>query len=218
MLNKLKQQLMLPQFVNGLVETLLNGLIQRTQGYEPFLRKLNGKIMHLTVTKDDADWIGLYFVFSPQRIDLLADYQGDVDCSVQVLPSLLMNMPSKAKLSQYLNEKSLILQGDLQVLQDFLVLFDYLEKDPAELLSPYLGDVVAQSLVNFTQMLKQQIQQHFQLSQGYWGERLTEEWQLVAPSLAIADFCEQVKTLEKKTTVLQQKIAELAQSKDTYAR
>ncbi|VEI47346.1 Uncharacterized protein conserved in bacteria [Actinobacillus equuli] len=42
-----------------------------------------------------------------------------------------------------------MLNGDIQVLQHFTALLDELEKDPAELLSPFVGDVLAQTSTDF---------------------------------------------------------------------
>lgn len=204
--DELKQQLMLPQLFNGGLETLLNGLIQRTGHCEGYLRKLNGKVLAVQLTHIDAR---IYFVFSTQHIDLLEQYAEQADCAITIAPNLLLNPPKKSELTQYINDKSIVLNGDLQVLQDFIALLDYLEKDPAELLSPYVGDIVAQSAVDFGRKIFTAFQRKMAQSQRYWGERLTEEYQLIAPSLAIADFCDQVKMLEKQTALLEQKITQL---------
>nr|WP_245872565.1 SCP2 sterol-binding domain-containing protein [Avibacterium endocarditidis] len=79
---------------------------------------------------------------------MLNRYEGEVDCAVSLNAQLLFKMPSKQQLSRYLNDQSIQLQGDLQVLQDFTALLEFLEKDPAELLSPFVGDVIAQSAVD----------------------------------------------------------------------
>lgn len=115
----------------------------------------------------------------------------------------------KAQLSQYINDQSILMQGDLQVLQDVVALMEFVEKDPAELLSRYIGDVPAHSAVSFLQNFIRTLKQKLGQSQQYWGERLTEEWQVVSPSLAVVDFCEQVKTLEKDTALFEQKLAKL---------
>ena len=69
--------------------------------------------------------------------------------------------------------------------------------------------MVAQSAVDFGRNLKAEFEHKTVQSQRYWGERLTEEYQLIAPALAVDDFCEQVKTLEKQTALLEQKINRL---------
>ncbi|MFU2077156.1 ubiquinone biosynthesis accessory factor UbiJ [Avibacterium endocarditidis] len=204
------QQLMLPQWLNGALESLLNYLLKRTAHSEIYLRKLNGKVLKINVQQIDFP---IYFVFSPQRIDLLNQYEGEVDCAVNLKAQLLLQMPSKQQLSAHLNDQSIQLQGDLQVLQDFTALLEFLEKDPAELLSPFVGDVVAQSAVNFLRNFALMAKRKLQQSQQYWGERLTEEWAVISPSLAIADFCEQVKTLEKHTALVEQKLAQLEKNR-----
>lgn len=200
------QQLMLPQFITAGLETLLNKLIAHTEYCEPYLRKLDNKV--LTV-KPQKLHFPLYFVFSQQGIDLFTQYEGEPDCSVEIAPNLLFHMPKKAELSQFINDKSILLQGDLQVLQEFVALIEFIEKDPAELLSHYIGDVAAQSAVDFLRKLNQILKYKISQSQQFWGERLTEEWQVVTPSLAIADFCDQVKILEKDTVLLEQKVTKL---------
>lgn len=205
-LNQLKLSLMLPQLFNSSVETLLNYLLQRSPHYQTHLRKLKGKILSVCLQKWEQP---LYFVFSSQRIDILGKYEGDADCEIKIAANLLFNAPKKAEISRYINDQSIQLQGDLQVLQDFVTLMEFIEKDPAELLSPYLGDVVAHSAVSFLQNLQRNLKQRFTQSQRYWGERLTEEWQVISPSAAIEDFCQQVKILEKDTALLEQRFNQI---------
>ena len=126
---------------------------------------------------------------------------------------LLFTPLKKSQISQWINDKSIVLEGDLQVLQDFAALVEFLEKDPAELLSPYVGDIAAQSAVNFLRKITAIGRQKLSQSQRYWGERLTEEWQLISLALALADFADEVKTLEKQTALLEQKINQLTESK-----
>ena len=205
-LDTLRQQLMLPQLVNGGLETLLNHLIQRTEYCEPYLRKLQEKVLAVHFEHLNQQ---IYLMFSAQRVDLLHQYEGSTDCASRISPNLLLKFPKKSELTQYINDKSIVLDGDLQVLQDFVALVEFLEKDPAELLSRYIGDVAAHTMVEGGRKLLNEIRQKATQSQRYWGERLTEEYELIAPSLAIADFCDQVETLEKQTALLEKKIKNL---------
>lgn len=202
----LLQQLMLPQILNAGLETAFNHLLKNTAHIEPHLRKLNGKCLLVTLDKVN---ISVYFLFSTQQIDVLNQYEVEVDCAVQLSPTLLLKKPEKSQLSQFINDQSIRLQGDLQVLQDFVALVEFLQKDPAELLSHYVGDVVAHSAVTFLKNLACLLQSKFNKSQQFWGERLTEEYEVIAPSLAIEDFCQQVKTLEKQTALLEQKFKQI---------
>lgn len=205
-LEQLKLNLMFPQFLRGALETLLNQLISHTEHCEAYLRKLDNKILAVNLQGIDFP---LFFLFSAQRVEILGRYEGQTDCAVNLSPKLLLTMPKKAELSQFINDQSIQLQGDLQVLQDFVALLEFVEKDPAEWLSRYLGDVPAQGSINLLRQLKQVLQYKLTQSQQFWGERLTEEWQLVSPSLAIADFCTQVEQLAQDVAGLEQKIQKL---------
>ena len=206
----LKQQLMLPQLLNSGLESVLNYLIGRTAYCAPYLRKLAGKSLQVNVKNMD---ITLFFLFSESRVDILQQYEATPDCAVTVSLKLLFTPLKKSQISQWINDKSIVLEGDLQVLQDFATLVEFLEKDPAELLSPYVGDIAAQSAVNFLRKITAIGRQKLSQSQRYWGERLTEEWQLISPALALADFADEVKMLEKQTALLEQKINQLTESK-----
>lgn len=197
---------MLAQLAQASIETGLNQLLQRSPDAMPFLAKLKGKVLAIKLQQNSLQ---LYFAFATQQIDVLNQYADTPDCEVAIASKLLFNPPKKSAISQYINDKSLIFSGDLQVLQDFVGLLEKLEKDPAQLLAPYLGDVLAFSAVNFCQKFASQLKQKITLSQQFWGERLTEEWQLVSPRLAVADFNDEVKKLEKQTALLEQKIAQL---------
>lgn len=78
MLSSIKQQLMLPQLVNGLLEQAVNYLIERSEGVVPRLRKLSGKVLLLRLKQGGY----CYLLFSEQRLDILAQYDGEADCEV----------------------------------------------------------------------------------------------------------------------------------------
>ena len=198
----LKQQWMLPQLLNSGLESVLNYLIGRTAYCAPYLRKLAGKSLQVKVKNMD---ITLFFLFSESRVDILQQYETTPDCAVTLSLKLLFTPLKKSQISQWINDKSIVLEGDLQVLQDFAALVEFLEKD--------VGDIAAQSAVNFLRKITAIGRQKLSQSQRYWGERLTEEWQLISPALALADFADEVKTLEKQTALLEQKINQLTESK-----
>ncbi|KGQ69686.1 hypothetical protein OA57_10520 [Chelonobacter oris] len=205
-LNKLKTQLLLPQLLNAAIETALSYLLQRSENSQPHLRKLNGKVLALQLQQLE---ITVYFVFSLQQIDVLQYYEGEADCRVQTSAKIGLKIPKKAELTQLINNKSLVLHGDLQVLQDFLALLEQLETDPAELLAPYLGDVPAYNAVRFVKQVFAFFSGTQQNARQHWRERLSEEWQLTAPRLAVTDFHRQVVALDEESNALEQRFQQL---------
>lgn len=164
--NQLKTQLLFPQLLNGGLEALLNYLLKRTTHSERYLYKLNGKVLKIALQKMD---FSLYLLFTERRIDVLNHYDDTPDCLVNISLSLLFNPPTKQQLSDRINDQSIQLQGDLDVLQNFTALMEDLEKDPARLLSPYIGDVLAFSSVNFLQNLTKNLKLRLEQSQLFWG-------------------------------------------------
>lgn len=210
-----------PPLTGGILSTLLsalsekvgNYLLQRTPDREKWLRPLNGKVLALGLKQQPPL---TFILFAKDQIDLVSQYAGEVDCRVSADFALLQRLvvgdiPQKQELSDLINQQQIILEGDLAILQHFMALLTAIEKDPAELLSPYLGDVIAHTTVNFLQQGRSLLQQKLQQSHQFWGERLSEEWQVVAPKLALIDFADQVAELGQQLSRLEQKIAQLEQ-------
>lgn len=206
MLNQLKQQLMLPQFAIAGLETALNGLIQRSPQTSSMLRKLAGKSLQICLKQPD---ITLFAIFSEQRIDWLGHYEGDVDCQVNLDATALPKLADKSRLTELINNQTLVLHGDLQVLQNFTALLDGLEKNPAELLSPLLGDVVAQASTDFAKTIFCKVKQQFQQNTAHLVDNLMVERPVLVHRLQVVDFCDQVQELEKQAVELERKFAKL---------
>ncbi|MFC0308123.1 SCP2 domain-containing protein [Gallibacterium trehalosifermentans] len=203
--SSLKQQLMLSQIANGLLEQGLNYLIQRSEGIAPYLRKLNNKVLSFSFQQGGHGFL----LFSQQHVDILTEYEGEADCVVIADANILWQRPQKSQLAEFINRQQIVFQGDLQVLQDTVALVEQLEKNPAELLAPYFGDVVAHILNRGVQQLQQQFKRQRQTAEHHWGARLSEEWQVIAPSLALLDFYDQVESLAQDVQRLEDKINHL---------
>lgn len=206
MLNVLQHHLLLPQFVVAGLETTLNALIKRSPHVFPILRKLSGKCLQINLTSPN---VTLFAVFSEQQIDWLSNYEGEVDCRVNLAASALPKLADKRHLSELINNQTLVLNGDLQILQHFATLLETLEHDPAELLSPFVGDVVAQASTNFVQQLIGKVKGQFQHNAESMVENLMTERPVLVHRLQVADFCEQVQELAKQAEQLEQKMAKL---------
>ncbi|VTU07047.1 Uncharacterized protein conserved in bacteria [Actinobacillus indolicus] len=202
----LLQQLMLPQFALGALETAFNHLIERSPQTSPMLRKLAGKILKIQLNQPN---IILFVIFNENRTDWLANYEGEVDCVVSLDTTALPKLADKSKLSELINNKTLILTGDIQVLQHFSQLLDELEKDPAELLSRFIGDVPAQASTDFAKGIFTKVKNQFVQDSQHLVDNLTTERPVLVHRLQVVDFCDQVKELEQQAVRLEQKFAKL---------
>lgn len=206
MLHQLKQQLMLPQLAIAGLETTLNGLIKRSPHILPILRKLAGKNLQICLKQPD---LTLFAFFNEQRIDWLGNYEGEVDCQVNLAATALPKLADKSHLTELINNQTLVLHGDLQVLQNFTTLLDDLDKNPAELLSPFIGDLLAQASTDVVKNILGRLKHQFQHNTESIIDNLMTERPVLVHQLEVIDFCDQVKELEKQAVQLEQKFAKL---------
>ncbi|VEI74535.1 Uncharacterized protein conserved in bacteria [Mannheimia haemolytica] len=209
MLNNLKQQLMLPQFTFGLIETAFNALLKRSPHIEPNLKKLSGKVLKIALTSPKIDF---FVLFRENRTDWLSNYEGEADCAVQLAFEILPKLADKQKLTELINDKSLVLTGDIQVLQHFTALLEQLEKDPAELLSPFVGDVVAQTSTDLAKKVLGKIKAQFEQNNQHLVENLIQERPVLVHRLQAVNFYDQVEELAQQAVKLEQKFTHYVRS------
>lgn len=206
MLNQIAQQLMFRQFAMGGIETVFNNVLARSTHLAPILRKLAGKILHIQLTQPDLQF---FILFSDNRTDWLSTYESEADCTVCLDATALPKLADKSKLAELINNKTLVLNGDIQVLQHFSALLDELEKDPAEWLSHFIGDVPAQLSTDFAKGILGKFQQQFAQNSRNLVDNLTTERPVLVHRLQLAHFCDQVSELEQQAVRLEQKFAKL---------
>ncbi|MDH2998202.1 hypothetical protein A1D22_09895 [Pasteurellaceae bacterium LFhippo2] len=200
------QQLMLPQFAIGGLETVLNGFIKRSSHANPMLRKLADKVLEIQLISPN---VHLFLLFSEGRVDVLSQYEGESDCAIELQATALPKLADRAKLTDLINNKTLVLNGDIQVLQHFNALLDELEKDPAELLAPFTGDVFAQASTDLAKGLLTKIKNQFAQNSEDLVDNLTTERPVLVNRLQLVDFYDQVVELEQQAVKLEQKFVKL---------
>ena len=74
------------------------------------------------------------------------------------------------------------MQGDIQVVQNFVALADLAEFDPAELLAPYTGDIAAEGISKALRGGAKFLHHGIKRQQCYVAEAITEEWRMAPGS------------------------------------
>lgn len=192
-------------FVTGAIETALNQLVKDDVDSQRRLSRLRGKVISVTLNEFGKT---LYFIFS-QQIDVLAAYEGDVDCQLALNLSVLPELRQHANLTQLIKADKLSLEGDLQLAQHFSSLLSGLKPDIEEKLSHYSGDIVAHTMVSSVKSSGQFIQQRLLKRQQNLAQTLTEEWKLLPQPLEIAYFADQVDDLKSATACLEARLNQL---------
>lgn len=125
------------------IESLLNTFLYRSPALKTARSRLLGKVLRVEVKGFSTS---LILVFSERRVDVLGEWAGDADCTVIAYASVLPKLRDRQQLAALIRSGELEVQGDIQVVQNFVALADLAEFDPAELLAPYTGDIAAEGI------------------------------------------------------------------------
>lgn len=189
----------LDTLITAMVETSLNALIRQDAQSLQNLARLKGKILRIRLTDINKQ---LVFVFS-QQIDVLAEFEGDLDCELALPISSAHKLKDKANLTSLIKQDLLHLEGDIDVIQQFSTLLSQLDVDIEQWLSHYTGDVFAHTLVRGVEKIAKSVKQTHKKQQAYISELLIEEWRIAPGALEMACFVDKVDDIQKQVVDLE---------------
>ncbi|QHM72837.1 ubiquinone biosynthesis protein UbiJ [Mixta intestinalis] len=194
-----------PLLTAGL-ETALNRILYRDRGLKAARQRLNGRVLQLRLQELSQP---ITLVFSEQQVDVLGDWQDRCDCTVKTRLSLLPKLRDRHQLTGMIRSGELEVEGDLQVVQQFSMLMDMAELDPAEYLAPWVGDILAESISKTARRGLQLLRNDIERKQRYLAETLTEEWRVAPGALEMAWYGEEVDALQRQVDQLEQRLRQL---------
>ena len=185
------------------LETVLNTFLWRDRALKPARQRLLGKVLRIEL-QEFSDPVVL--VFSERQLDVLGAWEGAADCTVRTRLSVLPQLRNRQQLTALIRSGDLEVQGDLQVVQNTVTLCDLAEFDPAELLAPYTGDVVAEGFSKVFRGGARFLLHGAQRQQRYVAEAITEEWRLAPGPLELAWFAEETAAVERTLAALEKRL------------
>ncbi|NPE55366.1 SCP2 domain-containing protein [Dickeya dadantii] len=188
------------------LETALNQLLFRDRSMKAARQRLHGKTLRVEVAELDTP---LVLVFSEHRLDVMSQWSAQPDCLLQTRLSALVKLRDRQQLSALMRSGELVLEGDIQVAQQFVTLLDLAEFDPAEWLSPWLGDVVAEGLSQAAGNVAGMLMRSACRRQQALSETVTEEWRLTPGKLEGLWFADEVDALAQSAEILSNRLAKL---------
>ena len=111
------------------IESLLNTFLYRSPALKTARSRLLGKVLRVEVKGFSTS---LILVFSERQVDVLGEWAGDADCTVIAYASVLPKLRDRQQLTALIRSGELEVQGDIQVVQNFVALADLAEFDPAK--------------------------------------------------------------------------------------
>lgn len=185
--------------ITASIETVLNRLIQDDPALIRQLARLKGKVIQLHVKETGLTFT---FIFS-QQVDVLAKYEDQPDRYLSLSLSILPQLKEQANITQLIKQDKLVLEGDMQLAQQFARLITDSKPDVEEWLSRITGDVLAHTLVSGVKSLGNTLQSSLQRHQSHLAQVMTEEWRIVPGPLEVAYFCDQVELLESEFAAIE---------------
>ena len=103
------------------IESLLNTFLYRSPALKTARSRLLGKVLRVEVKGFSTS---LILVFSERQVDVLGEWAGDADCTVIAYASVLPKLRDRQQLAALIRSGELEVQGDIQVVQNFVALAD----------------------------------------------------------------------------------------------
>lgn len=188
------------------LETVLNTFLWRDRALKPARQRLLGKVLRVELQELSEPVV---LVFSERQVDVLGAWEGEADCTVRTRLSVLPQLRNRQQLTALIRSGDLEVQGDLQVVQNTVTLCDLAEFDPAGLLAPYTGDVVAEGFSKVFRGGARFLLRGAQRQQRYVAEAITEEWRLAPGPLELAWFAEETTAVERALAALEKRLETL---------
>ncbi|MEA9397178.1 ubiquinone biosynthesis protein UbiJ [Lelliottia amnigena] len=188
------------------IENVLNTFLYRSPALKTARQRLNGKVLRIVLKEFSTP---LVLVFSERQLDVLGEWEGEADCSVITHMSVLPKLRDRQQLTALIRSGELEVEGDLQVVQNFVALADLAEFDPAELLAPYIGDIAAESISKVLRGGSSFLRKGLRRQQRYVAEVITEEWRMAPGTLELAWFAEETSAVERAVDALTKRLEKL---------
>ncbi|WP_422398968.1 ubiquinone biosynthesis protein UbiJ [Xenorhabdus griffiniae] len=198
--------------VTAFLETTLNHLLYREAVLKPARLRLAGKILSIKLKEIASP---LILIFSEKRVDVLSQWSESVDCSMKTTLPALLKLRDRQCLSALINRGEIIIEGDMQVIQQWSALLDMSEWDPAHYLSPYVGDIAAEGITRMVKKSFEFASNTIARKKTHFTESLTEEWEMVPSALEVAYFSEEVNAVANQINQLEKRLAALEGKNDT---
>ncbi|WP_409309971.1 SCP2 domain-containing protein [Pectobacterium sp. B1J-3] len=198
--------MLITSVLTATLETALNQLLFRDRSMKTARQRLQGKTLKIVLSELDAPVV---LVFNEQRLDVISQWEDEADCQLKTRISVLLKLRDRQNLSALMRSGELVIEGDIQVAQQFITLLDLAEFDPAEWFAPYLGDIVAQNLSQTTQKTLRFLGQTLCRSQHVLSETIVEEWRLAPGRLEHVWFHDEIAALDKSVDRLSERLAKL---------
>ena len=189
--------------VAAAAESVINKILSLDEDSETRLKPLRGA--RLTAFVSPLPY-GITLSFS-DRIDVLTEQGtfeeavasiGPKECCIKTSLQTLPELKETSQLTRLIQQKALVLEGELNVAQQVSALFQQLDIDVEEILAQKTNDVVAHQTVKTVTVVHEKTMKALASMGQVLGNAMVEEKQLAAHKLAVMHFSDEVNELRDR--------------------
>jgi ubiquinone biosynthesis protein UbiJ len=170
------------------------------------LAKLQNKIVKIDLLGIDATF---FLIFSAQDVRLATATDRKVNTFIKGTPLRLLHMSLSGNDRKQFFADDISIEGNLELGQQVIDLFDQMEIDWEEKLSQFVGDVSAHRVGNVARQIKSWVQQTRDTFVQNTNEYIHEEINLFPPREALRDFFQDVDELRMDVDRIEARISRL---------
>lgn len=185
------------------METVLNHVLYQENVLKPARNRLAGKVLALSINEFPRS---IYLVFSEQQVDVLSQWDDEIDCLIKTKLLTLIKLRDRQKMSELINRGDITIDGDMQVVQNWSALLDMAQWDPAQYLAPYIGDIAAQGLTVVAGKGVQLFSSLLSHQKDYLRDALIEEWKTAPSALETVHFYDEIEEVAQQTAELEKRL------------
>lgn len=175
-------------FLSG-IETAMNAWLKLDDEALPRFAALQDKVICLHITGLD---IKLYFLPNGQSIQVMGNYEGEPDTTIQGSAMTLMRMSTAKDSGKVLLETDAQIMGDIGLGTRFSQLLQAVDIDWEELLSALVGDIAAHQAGNTFKQTTGWMKESDHAMRLNLAEYLTDESHLLPADAEVAYYLDQV--------------------------
>lgn len=173
------------------------------------LSRMQGRVFRLEIQVVDKV---LWFIPGESGLQISENWSGDADITLKGSPLGFVQYALRQKNAdnRVFVDKKLMIEGDVELAQDFQRILAELDIDFEELLSHYVGDVAAHQLGRGFRRFRQWAGDAVESLRLDTREYLVEELRVLAPDWRVAAFVDRTDELRADVERLEQRVQRLS--------
>ncbi|MGP1956743.1 MAG: ubiquinone biosynthesis accessory factor UbiJ [Arsenophonus sp. NC-PE1-MAG3] len=198
--------------IASFLQHILNKFLYQEEALKSARVRLIGKVLLIDLKELSQP---LIFICSEKRIDVVNQWPVPEDCMIKTGLVTFLYLKNIQQLLALINDGTIVIVGDMQVVQNWYALLDAAEWDPAHYFAPYVGDLIAEvmsclvkkNIFRINTLLKQQ-KKHFK-------NALIEEWRVFPNTFEVLSFVNKIEQVVVDISELEQRLVKLEEKYET---